>query len=503
MTPESSTSPYSAESLNSIRHQNDTRAGTGTLSTSPDGLTSNDGSPALEHPSRYTAIYEGGNTIKWPQESIAMLDKRDLDLFSHYLSHTSRTIPFDSSDAYALQIGFPNLAFGNQPLMSSILALSATCQCHDILTDEKITIENVAKVQELLQVAEQHHLASLRTIQEAISTTARYDCVLANAALMVLYGSASHCVRIKMVDICKRRELVLPADVMPVQSQWINLIRAVHFAYRGLVAEHSEDAALGLVKNPLSRHMGSPTIFYDSKKGDLSSPQDGPTDDTRRLFLPIVLSTSTSAMAKLRTRARLTSQTPADDSETQACLDALRVLEQTMKQVSTSSSPPRAPDPVDTPSAPLPHVVAPWLQVYISRVTSNNGSSSRPLRRSVNSFLNRVPASYVDLVQTTLDGVDADGGEVVAEGWTSPDEPHVVSAACLLSVDIFAHWLVLVLLLDGVWWIGETGSWELGRVVDFMRRRGRLRGVMGCGGQDSWWPESMYRLRTELKKHVQ
>lgn len=65
------------------------------------------------------------------------------------------------------------------------------------------------------------------------------------------------------------------------------------------------------------------------------------------------------------------------------------------------------------------------------------------------------------------------------------------------AMDIFAHWLVLMCLLDGVWWIGGIGMWELGRVVSYMK------GL--CGGEDgqiaeAWWPASMYAIRTELTK---
>jgi hypothetical protein len=49
-----------------------------------------------------------------------------------------------------------------------------------------------------------------------------------------------------------------------------------------------------------------------------------------------------------------------------------------------------------------------------------------------------------------------------------------------LALEIFAHWLVLVMLLDNVWWIGGIGAWELGRVVA-LRREGLLRRRPGHG----------------------
>lgn len=471
------------------------------------------------------------------QPSLAMLDKQDLDLFGHYLSHTCRTIPFDAADAYALQVGVPNLAFADQPLMSSILALAAACQCHDLLeaaaaaaaTDDDEhphphphppTAATLDRVRDLLAAAEQHHRASLRQIREALPTTQRYDCVLASAALMVLYGSASHCVRIRVVELYKSARSgvamphVVPADMVPVQSQWISLIRAVHLAYVGLVADGAKNAAaavggqevVALVENTMPC-----VVVTEPSVEAILCPQDGPTDDTRRLFLPIVASTSGSAMSKLRTRASRMGQASPSISSTdlQSCWEALEMLERTVDCVlseNSATSPTAEDDPFDTPEPLLPGVVAPWLRVYIARVTSNSKSSSSPLRRSVNAFLNRVPAAYVDLVQTTLDCVPPPEGGGISTTTTGnacllQGEDLEVTVARRLAVDIFAHWLVLVLLLDGVWWIGETGSWELGRAVAFMRDRGGLQGMMD-EEEGAWWPESMYKLRMELKKHA-
>ena len=51
----------------------------------------------------------------------------NLDLLSHYLSHTSHTTPFDALDVYALSIGMPN----SKPVMSCLIALAAACKSHD------------------------------------------------------------------------------------------------------------------------------------------------------------------------------------------------------------------------------------------------------------------------------------------------------------------------------------------------------------------------------------
>ncbi len=69
-----------------------------------------------------------------------------------------------------------------------------------------------------------------------------------------------------------------------------------------------------------------------------------------------------------------------------------------------------------------------------------------------------------------------------------------------LAIDIFAHWLVLVMLLDGVWWIGDIGQWELRRVVAFAEHQGWIAEFVTAG--PTWWPESVYTVKAGLAKHT-
>lgn len=130
------------------------------------------------------------------QSSEVVLNATELALLSHYLTHTSRAIAFDKNDLDALQVGIPDLAFHSQPLMASLLALAAACKSHDVVKHAaRLDCQHLDEVRDPLALAGRYHRDSLREIQAAIQTTDRYDYILANAALMVLYGSASHCVR--------------------------------------------------------------------------------------------------------------------------------------------------------------------------------------------------------------------------------------------------------------------------------------------------------------------
>ncbi|KAL1872401.1 hypothetical protein Daus18300_004371 [Diaporthe australafricana] len=435
--------------------------------------------------------------------SASLLDARDLELLSHYLSHTSRTTAFDRDDLYALHVGIPNLAFSSKPLMSSMLALAAACQCHDLLAAQHHPSSgpggggaaDLPRIRELLELAEQHHGASLRQIQEDIPSTDRYDHVLANAALMVLYGSASHWVRIRLVGVCEAAGARLPAEFVPVQSQWMSLIRAVHSAYVGLLADQAQNPQV--VEMEDCERSSPPRVGFGDV--DIACPQDGPSGETRRLFLPIVAATSGSAASKLRARARrVEKNVGSNDASFQACMAALAALDTTMSETfqdtGRASFPPKTPEspateeikePISPQSLGRLSNVAPWLRSYTARVTSKSCTASRPLRRTVNSFLNRVPTAYLHMVQATLEHIPlqaASRSTTGPQGTTPNDDDDSDGAVRRLAMDIFAHWLVLMLLLDGVWWIGGIGAWELGRVVAYMRE-------IDAKESEAWWPE--------------
>lgn len=452
------------------------------------------------------------------------LDARDLELLSHYLSHTSRSVAYDRDDLYALHVGIPNLAFSSKALMSSMLALAAACQCHDLLEaaaaaaagpprtpGASLGPDMQQRIRELLVLAEQHHAASLRQIQEDIPSTERYDHVLANAALMFLYGSASHWVRIRLMRVFEAGSGAgggasqLPGEFVPVRSQWMSLIRAVHSAYVGLLADQAQNPGAAGISD--CERSSPPRVDFSNV--DVMYPQDGPSDETRRLFLPILAATSGSALEKLRARARQVERHAGPNNASfQACMESLAVFEsilgETFREKTHAGLSPETPgsQTEDTKEPGYPHSlgrlsnVAPWLRTYTARVTMNS-KDSRPLRRTVNAFINRVPTTYLHMVQATLAHIPVHK----SQGATLETGDAGYGPVHRLAMDIFAHWLVLVLLLDGVWWIGGIGAWELGRVVEYMREGGRV-GRNDEEESEAWWPESMYNIRMELSRHL-
>ncbi|KAM0239354.1 hypothetical protein ACHAPO_003326 [Fusarium lateritium] len=456
------------------------------------GSTSSISSPFLAP----TPTYEFNAGI-FTHQSIAPsvdLGATELELFSYYLSHAARSMAYDDEDLYALQVGFPNLAFRSKPLMSSILALAAVRKCHDILSQPSTQPADKGQVRTLLALADEHHRDSLRQTRADIPNANHYDHVVANAPLMVLYATANHAVRIKLSDTQDDQDANI--NLAPAQLHWMTLIRAAHLAYTGLLHSTKDFSMLDdFTASPPAITLNHPI------SGLVPMAENGPTQKTETLLMPIIAATYSSALEKLQTRAQTLQftlhLTSSDDSkecgEFRACLIALESLGTILIELFEAGD-----DSYDTSQIDLENDwaalsqlsdVSPWLRNYMARVTFS--TPPKPLRRTIMWFLNRVPAEFLSIVQSTLDNIP---DTVPDEGIQCDSDDS--SETSRLAMDIFAHWLVLVMLLDGVWWIGGIGVCELGRITKYMGRQ--QEGLVGSKG--SWWPRSMLNIALEIGK---
>lgn len=441
-------------------------------------------------------------------QPVYSLNSEELELLSHYITHTSRVIPFNPDDLYALHVGIPNLAFGSRPIMGSVLALSAICKCYDVVRHSPAPLDKLDEIKNLLSLADQHHRASLQQIQAAIYDD-YCDTVLANAALMVLYALSCHCVRILLAKKARRAGKILSNDMLPLQSQWITSIRAAYVAYIGLRNSTCGDLKDDLPSPTSGAENGHPIHTTAVSSDDLYIPEDGPSEGTKRLLLPIVSATYKTALEKLHAQARTVWIEDSDssintreacNSEIQVCLTSLKLLEELFTTVFSCSR--ASPEPLQPASATakLPHLgkldrASPWLRRYLARVTS--ATPSKVWRRTITAFLNRVPVEYLQLVQSALDcmPVAAEQGEP-----SSFDKAIPLGPAQQLAMNIFAHWLVLVMHLDGVWWIGNIGQWELGRILAFAEEQRWMPESTETG--EAWWPKSMYAVQKAIADPV-
>lgn len=449
-------------------------------------------------------------------QPLGFLHANELDLLSYYLSNTSRTIPFDDDDLYALSVGIPNLAMRTKPLMLSVLALAAVSKCHTLIKESSNLFECRDEINTLLTLADQYHHASCSQAQQVTARPAIYDALLANAALVVLYCSAVQCVRVCLAQVSPKSIGQSPEEKPRASLEWLSPIRAAHSTFSGLLkddasSEDSNDSGDDIEEISGDRYNTDPSLPILQEQQQVTSPpqfqianpQGGPSQGTQRLFFPLVSSTYNTAFRRLNDMAQIAAilgQGPEashqQQAEMQMCLDALPVLSKIASDVflhvSSDSQTLGVGGSEDKALVSKQLLnVSPWLRDYLARVTSV--MKPIPLRRVIMSFLNKVPQGFIDLVQRISESVTITTDSVGVDRAPATALP----LAHQLAMEIFAHWLVLVMLLDGVWWIGGIGEWELSRVVA-QKKSYRMSFGQGDDDRDRWWPESMYQIRKEV-----
>lgn len=458
------------------------------------------------------------------------LTPTEFGLLKHYLEHTSRDLTVDPDDQYTLQVGIPNLAIQSKPLMKSVLALAAVCKCSDIINQPHGRQDwngERGQVLELLELANQYHMESLREIQPTLPEARQYDSILANAAMMGMYGSASHCTRIWLTRTATFTDQQQLGDSVPKLPQWISLFRAVHIAYVGLLNNRlgTADMAHSPARSPIfpMASIGIQHEYSVSSRSEQNQPRGAATNHP---LYPILAATAGSAMTRLNDQAReislayesspLTSfydlELPSvqHNADMQACYTALAILNDIVAdtfRAGDSTPVSHANLALDVEIEPMGQLseVSPWLRRYTASITSM--VPSRLPRRTIMAFIHKVPTRYLTLVEEVMSLVQAEPPPAATDDldgtWGSllPPPPMTPepSIAHQLAMNIFAHWLVLVILLDNVWWIGGIGAWELGRIVaskNDVRWRGSL-----WHKEDDWWPESMFEVSRQFDKH--
>ena len=449
--------------------------------------------------------------FSWLERS---LPPAEFELLKHYLEHTSKHPTVGEHDKYTLQIGIPNLACQSKPLMRSVLALAATCKCCDIIsrTSTPPNTSDRGQVIELLSLAQRYHSESLHEIQTTLYEAKNYDHVLANAAMMGMYGSSSHAARIWLAKTAPFGEDPQLFDLtMPGNPQWMSLFRAVRLAYAGLLKNSQEPS-------PASTPPAL-TTQYEYKASSRIPPEESRTFTiTSHPLGPILAATVGSALSRLDEKASeihaLAQSTNTHTPALQACFSALHILSTiitaSLLPTTAATSNPSTPSPtpgghhhqlafpvgvdmdlqqVDDEAAERLAEISPWLRKYTASITST--IPSHLPRRTIMSFVHKVPTAYLGLIEEMIGAMGMGMGMGVGEG--------VPSVAHQLAVEIFAHWLVLVMLLDNVWWIGGIGAWELERFVAVRR----CVGWEGClwNRDPDWWPESMLEIGRQFDKH--
>ncbi|KAK5222280.1 hypothetical protein LTR47_010672 [Exophiala xenobiotica] len=187
-------------------------------------------------------------------------------------------------------------------------------------------------------------------------------------------------------------------------------------------------------------------------------------------MFPILAATFHQALLQLQSRIENALASPQEDENTVSAFDAYAIK----SSVAPDSLLSQAPG---------------WLRNFVLR--RPQATHTDPLVRTFLAFFRRVSKAYVDLLLPLLEP-RTDGDNV--------DDEHELTTAEVLALDVYAHWLVLMLLVEEeAWWVGNFPFVALQGLV---ARYGD--GLLGTSSarqqqQQQWWPESMLEVATRLR----
>ncbi|EGE06145.1 hypothetical protein TEQG_05041 [Trichophyton equinum CBS 127.97] len=461
----------------------------GTLSPSPSVSLYRELSPSTRSTTEARTFFPSTDT---PSEL------SDTDLYHHYLQHTSRTLAYSKHDQSALQIGIPTLALQSRTVFHSVLAASAACIACDMISRKPPA--EVAAVKQALVTGYRHYHSASERMRESMSSVAtlKLEPLLASALMLVPFATASQQINHWLSEKGGVDEPQKPLSSTP--RDIIVIMRGIRATLQTL---DCESPVSGIAQSPVT----DPGIDDFSILPEARIKVSGIATPCNHTMGPIIASTSEEAYSKLQKRLDYALYHCGDANGTlTACGAALDILKDIRSNAfsfsySQRSSPPSfsplddvSKDLFEPQSMSLPQVAS-WLRSFANR--SVVPQPTEPLTRYFLTFLVQVPQEYLDLVLPLLD--KRLESPVGAELDDSSIELTMEQA---LALDIYAHWSVLMFLVEEEsWWIGNLPFVTLSGMVNRFGNNfvTRLWPEEEKGGR--WWPVGMLNILREIKQY--
>jgi hypothetical protein len=470
------------------------------LSPSPSTLSYSDQSLSFEASQRPTSAYvkanRCSNTAKAPK------GLSDTDLYHHYLQHTSRTLSLCQSDHSVLQIDMPTLALQSEAVFHSLLAVSAASLAWNMISKEPSA--DTDTVNQVLLTGYQHYNLASEKMRESISGpgTLKPEPLIASALILVPFATASQQINHWIASRSGAQEShkllsSTPRDVIIIMRGIQTMLRTLDCGGLSTNLDLSPETECGIDRSSA----------LPASNPNLATPAPSRT----HVMSSMVAATSRGAFLKLQQRldSVLLYQSDFPDHSLAACSAAFEILEQIRSSafctINSSPSPsPSLSSPVTDSLSPKPtssSQIAPWLRSFAGRsfvAQSTIPQPTEPLTRFFLSFLIQAPQEYLALVLPLLDQrlespIGPSAGRIPAE----------LTQRQALALDIYAHWSVLMLLVEEEsWWIGTLPVVTLWGMVNrygdgFVSRLWPENGPRN--GQ--WWPGSMLNVLRDIKRH--
>jgi Fungal specific transcription factor domain len=410
------------------------------------------------------------------------LPPSDTALYHHYLQHTSHITTHYQNDKPVLEIYVPTLALQSKIVFHSILALSAACLCRDMIAERPPP--DIAAVNQVLMAGYRHYNLASEKTRDLISqsNTLRPEPLLASAPFLIGFATASQQINhwIESRKSTRKPSQLLFASLRDTIIIIKGLRATLHVLRRDHVSSSHKMAYEPEVPNDIA-------LTLMESKPPLTSP---PPSHTHVMY-SIFATTSQEAFSRLQERLHSTSLYHGDNAFLAACAEAFHRLS-TIRNLTFSSSAPSTPLSLDNASM-LPQL-PPWLRSYIGRPVIL--LPNEPLVRPFLTFLIHSSQEYLDLLLPLLDESLESPLDSIPDG--SPELTEVQA----LTLDIWAHWCVLMFLVEEeAWWIGNLPYILLTGMLNRYGNNFVARLWPGDGqGQGRWWPASMLACLREVKR---
>ncbi len=408
----------------------------------------------------------------------------DADLYFHYLNHTCKQAPSFQKDRLAMQVGTVTLALYSELVSHNVLALSAACLCKDIMSNGSADPDTVSQ---LLDTGLQHHTLALEQWRTMSLCPGESDVqpLLASALLMCPFAFAFQHIQhwVLFTKGSQSTDILTPRDA-------VMLLRGIFTTILALDSIRA-DSICAEAGTPWSSIF--PAQITDSKDGTSIPERSHP-------MFPCLAATFNQALSQLQGRFEYGLTTPQADEKSASVFGMYDILSEIMSCIFSDTQKPdtyvgfpladrRLKDVANVtkfmvdPDSLLAQAPA-WLANFVLR--EPGPGSSEQLVRWFLSFFRRAPVTYINLVLPLLDSPT-----------DNTNNDHQLTTVEVLALDLYAHWLVLMLLVENeAWWVGEFPFLALQGLI--ARYGDKFSGMCSSGKQ--WWPAGMLEAATRLKQ---
>jgi hypothetical protein len=399
----------------------------------------------------------------------------DSELYQHFLENVGKISQSGSRGLAGIQ-HIIALAPKCEAVYHSLLALSAAFMCCNMILNENINPDNVHRA---LSTGLWHHNFALTKMRNMISTPEEnnVECIVSNALWLFPFAFSFQHVNHWLLckEDSKTAHQVTPREAI-LLLRGLETTLALNYKRDGIRNSHSEV------------HLSSMSAPVNITSGDEVTALS-----RSHLMFPIIAATSQHAFDLLQQRVELSLSTSnSSNTGLSACKTAFELLNRIRIDVFASSE-----ELFDSAAYSSHHYTDPdrlrgqipqWLRSYAIRPPAPF-DSTEPLSRSFFHFFSAAPSKYVELLFPLLEE-------------SEESDSHQRTMAQYMAVDIYAHWLVLLLLIEKeAWWVGSFPTLALqglmkrynDEYLDTMRPEGNV-------ARGKWWPESMLDVTTQIQQ---